>query len=114
MRRIVTTLLAVLLTAVISVGIMSMSDSAPAEATYGDTRTCVTPREAKAIELSMTRKQISKIFDSNGWRVEKETFDGRTYEHREYKACWSKRKDVHVFYVDGRAYAFGADWGWWQ
>jgi hypothetical protein len=114
MRRIVAMLLAVLVAAVVSVGIMSIGDSAPAEATYGDTRTCVTPREAKAIELSMTRKQISKIFDSNGWRVEKETVDGMTFEEREYRACWSKRKDVHVYYVDGRAYAFGVDWGWWE
>jgi hypothetical protein len=113
MRRIVAMLLAVLVAAVISVGILAMGDGAPAEATYGDTRPCVTPREAKAIELSMTRKQIAKIFDSNGWRVDKETVNGMTFEEREYKACWSKRKDVHVYYVDGRAYAFELYSGWW-
>jgi hypothetical protein len=112
MGRIVTTLLAGLLAAIVSVGILSIGDSTPADATYGDTRTCVTPREAKTIKLSMTKNQIKKVFDSNGWRVEQETVNGMTFEEREYKACWSKRKDVHVFYVDGRAYAFVLDSGW--
>lgn len=114
MRRIVAMLLPVFVTAVISVGILAIGNNSPVEATYGDTRACVSPREAKAIELSMTKKQIKRIFDSRGWRVEKETVDGMTFEEREYRACWSKKKDLHVFYVDGRAYAFGLDWGWWH
>lgn len=114
MRRIVAMLLAVLVAAVISVGILAIGDDELAEATHGDSRKCVTPREAKAIELSMTRKQVKRIFDSKGWLVDKETVDGMRFQEREYRACWSKRKDVHVYYVNGRAYAFSVDWGWWE
>jgi hypothetical protein len=115
MRRWLVALVAVLAAAAVSFGIVSVgAGTDEAAASYGDRRTCVTPREARAIELGMTSGRVKRIVDSKGWVVQRSNEDGFRFVEREYKACWSKQRDVHVFYVNNRVYGMALGSGWWR
>lgn len=96
MKKFIATLVAA---AVVSFGIINVSDSgAPtAEATFGDTRSCVTVREAKAIRLFMPQRQVFRILDGRGKRIGA----GPNWVDRQYKFCRTNDPLI-VEFVRGR------------
>lgn len=114
MKRWVVALVSVLVAAMVSFGVLSLGSGADeASATLGDTRACATPREVRAIEIGMSKRQVTSIVDSRGWLVDRWTDSGLVFTEREYKACWSRQRDLHVYYVNNRVYVMGVESSWW-
>lgn len=104
MRKILTTASAVAAAAAVSFGIVNISGGGvqEAEATWGDTRACVTDRELSKIRIGMPKNKVHGITDGAGRRT---YFSGGfpVWEDRDYLMCgYSWADAVEIEYVEGR------------
>lgn len=88
MRKILLTIMTTL-----AVIVSGLAVAAPAQATYGDSRTCVTTKEFRAIKTGQSKARVKRILDGRGKKVDAKT--------RQYSKCASKSKIVRVTYNKG-------------
>lgn len=93
--------IAVLTAAAVSFGIVSITNTTTtAEATYGDTRNCVTMRELKKIRIGNTKARVHYVFDGAGRRT---YFSSFGWEDRIYRFCGQSWDDpIRIDYINGR------------
>lgn len=73
----------------LAVLIGGLAVATPAQATYGDSRACVTAKEYRAIKKGQNKAQVKRILDGRGKKINATT--------RQYSKCGSKDK-VRVTY----------------
>ena len=67
-----------------------LSVAAPAQATFGDSRACVTQQEYDAIKTGQSKAQVKRILDGRGKRVNAQV--------RQYNVCGFSAQKVRIEY----------------
>ena len=80
----------VVVLAAVAVMFSGLTVVAPAQATFGDSRQCVTNKEYRAIKKGMPKTTANRILDGKGTRVNAKT--------RQYSKCGEQQRVVRVTY----------------
>ena len=80
----------VIIVTALAVIISGLAVAAPAQATKGDSRACVTAKEYRAVKKGQSKAQVKRILDGKGKKVNAKT--------RQYSECGSKSKVVRIKY----------------
>ena len=76
--------------AVFAITLSGLAVAAPAQATFGDSRACVTQQEYDAIKRGQSKAQVKRILDGRGNRV--------TAQVRQYNVCGVAIQKVRIKY----------------